>query len=183
MMSPQKIYLAGPEVFLADAVAVGARKKILCEKFGFVGLFPLDNEFFGENIDEKIFAANVALMRQADAGIFNLSPFRGVNADPGTAFELGYFTALAKPTFAYTHHADDHFDRVSKSFGVHAMPGGQHCDASGLLIENFGNADNLMLDAALKAQRRAIQRPTSPRPDDFAGFCDCLRQARLHFGF
>ncbi len=166
-MSPQKIYLAGPEVFLADAVAVGARKKILCEEFGFVGLFPLDNEFSGENIDEKIFAANVALMRQADAGIFNLSPFRGVNADPGTAFELGFFTALAKPTFAYTHHAEDHFDRVSKSFGVHLTPEGAHCDASGLLIENFGNADNLMLDAALKAQGRAIQRPTLSAPRRF----------------
>jgi nucleoside 2-deoxyribosyltransferase len=181
-MSPRKIYLAGPEVFLADAIAVGARKKILCEEFGFVGLFPLDNELSGENIDEKIFAANVALMRQADAGIFNLSPFRGVNADPGTAFELGFFTALGKPTFAYTQHAENHFERVSKSFGAHATPEGDYCDASGLLIENFGNADNLMLDAALKAQRRAIQRPTSPRPDDLSGFCDCLRQARLHFG-
>ena len=178
-----RIYLAGPEVFLPDAVAVGARKKALCAEFGFIGLFPLDTEFSGENIDEKIFAANVALMRQADAGIFNLSPFRGVNADPGTAFELGYFTALAKPTFAYTNDAADHFDRVAKSFGAHATPGGEHCDAAGLLIENFGNADNLMLDAALKAQGRALQRPTSSRPDDLSGFRDCLRQARLHFGF
>ncbi len=182
-MSQPRIYLAGPEVFLPNAVEIGARKKILCEELGFVGFFPLDTEFSGENIDKKIFAANVALMRQADAGIFNLSPFRGVNADPGTAFELGFFTALGKPTFAYTHHAENHFDRVSKSFGFHVTPEGEHCDASGLLIENFGNADNLMLDAALKAQRRAIQRPTSSRPDDLSGFCDCLRQARLHFGF
>ena len=182
-MANPRIYLAGPEVFLPDAVAVGARKKALCAEFGFIGLFPLDNEFSGENLDEKIFAANVALMRQADAGIFNLSPFRGVNADPGTAFELGFFTALEKPTFAYTQHAEDHFDRVAKSFGAHVTPEGEHCDASGLLIENFGNADNLMLDAALKAQRRVIQRPTSSRPDDLTGFRDCLRQARRHFGF
>jgi nucleoside 2-deoxyribosyltransferase len=181
-MSPPKIYLAGPEVFLPDAVAIGAQKKILCAEFGFVGLFPLDHELSGENIDEKIFAANVALMRQADAGIFNLSPFRGVNADPGTAFELGFFTALGKPTFAYTQHADDHFERVSKSFGVHVTPEGQHCDASGLLIENFGNADNLMLDAALKAQGRVLQRPTSSRSGELSGFCDCLRQARHYFG-
>src|SRR5271157_1310481 len=177
---PPKIYLAGPEVFLPDAAAIGTRKKRLCEDFGFVGLFPLDHELSGEKLDEKIFAANVALMRQADAGIFNLSPFRGVNADPGTAFELGYFTALAKPTFAYTHHAEDHFERVSKAFGARATPGGAHCDASGLLIENFGNADNLMLDAALKAQGRVLQRPTSSRIDDLSGFCDCLRQARLY---
>jgi nucleoside 2-deoxyribosyltransferase len=182
-MANPRIYLAGPEVFLPDAVAVGARKKALCAEFGFIGLFPLDNAFSGENIDEQIFAANVALMRQADAGIFNLSPFRGVNADPGTAFELGFFTALAKPTFAYTNHAEDHFDRVAKSFGAHPTPEGAHCDASGLLIENFGNADNLMLDAALKAQGRVLQRPVTSRPDDLSGFCNCLRQARLHFGF
>ena len=30
-----KIYLAGPDVFLADARAVGERKKALCQEFGF----------------------------------------------------------------------------------------------------------------------------------------------------
>src|SRR6266568_1703481 len=106
-MTNPKIYLAGPEVFLSDAAEIGARKKMLCEEFGFVGLFPLDHdlaEAAGEKLDEQIFSANVAFMREADAGVFNLSPFRGVNADPGTAFELGFFSGLGKPTFAYTNH-------------------------------------------------------------------------------
>jgi nucleoside 2-deoxyribosyltransferase len=193
-MSQPRVYLAGPEVFLPNAPEIGARKKMLCEEFGFVGLFPLDNEFPDggldfpagtEKLDEQIFAANVALMRSADAGIFNLSPFRGDNADPGTAFELGFICSANKPVFAYTNHAEDYFDRVSKNFGLHRTPDGVACDADALLIENFGNADNLMLDAALKQQGRVIVRPSTSLPglDDLAGFSACLRQAKLHFGF
>lgn len=186
-MPNPRIYLAGPEVFLPDAAAIGQRKKVLCEEFGFVGLFPLDNDFSAESekIDEKIFAANLALMREAEAGIFNLTPFRGVHADPGTAFELGFFKALNKPVFAYTHSAEDYFDRVAQKFGSHRTPDGDYCDAEAHAIENFGNADNLMLDAALKSQGREIVRPAATLRglDDLAGFTACLRQARLHFGF
>jgi nucleoside 2-deoxyribosyltransferase len=186
-MPNPRIYLAGPEVFLPDAAEIGLRKKMLCEEFGFVGLFPLDNDFAAgdDRIDERIFSANVALMREAEAGIFNLTPFRGVNADPGTAFELGFFTAQNKPVFAYTNNAEDYFDRVAEKFGSHRKRGGDFCDADDLAIENFGNADNLMLDAALKQQGREIVRPAASLPglDDLTGFGACLRQARLHFGF
>ncbi len=186
-MPHPRIYLAGPEVFLPHAAELGARKKMLCEEFGFVGLFPLDNDFSagGEKLDEQIFAANVELMRSADAGVFNLTPFRGVNADTGTAFELGFFAASEKPVFAYTNNAENLFDRVAEKFGVHHAPDGAACDADALLIENFGNADNLMLDAALKRQGRVVLRPavTAPGLDDLQGFSACLRQARIHFGF
>jgi nucleoside 2-deoxyribosyltransferase len=184
-MPPLHIYLAGPEVFLADARAIGARKKALCEEFGYVGLYPLESErpAPSEKPDEAIFAANGALMRRADAGVFNLSPFRGVNADPGTAFELGFFAALGKPVFAYSNCAAPLFDRVAATFGVQPSGDGPR-DADGLLIEDFGNADNLMLDAALKAQGRAVLRPQVSLPDLAALdlFRQCLRQAREHFG-
>jgi nucleoside 2-deoxyribosyltransferase len=187
-MSNPKIYLAGPEVFLPDALEIGARKKILCEEFGFVGLYPLDHHLAaapGETLEQKIFAANVACLREADAAIFNLSPFRGVNADPGTGFELGFFAALGKPVFAYTNEASPLFDRVAGEFGVHTTPEGERCDARALLIENFGNVDNLMLDCALKGQGRKVIRPEVSLPGlgELAGFMACLRQARLHFGF
>jgi nucleoside 2-deoxyribosyltransferase len=160
---------------------------MLCEEMGLIGLYPLDNDIAaagGEKIDEQIFAANIEKMRQADAGVFNLTPFRGVNADPGTAFELGFFAALNKPVFAYTNSAEPLFDRVAKTFGAHATPEGEFRDATRLLIENFGNSDNLMLDAALKRQGRAILRPDASPPDlgDLTGFAACLRQARRHFG-
>src|ERR1700750_3112150 len=37
-----KIYLAGPDVFLSDAVAFGRRKVALCGQYGLSGLYPLD---------------------------------------------------------------------------------------------------------------------------------------------
>src|SRR5258708_36400802 len=37
-----KIYLAGPEVFLPDAVAVGAAKIALCRDAGCIGLYALE---------------------------------------------------------------------------------------------------------------------------------------------
>jgi len=181
---PRKIYLAGPEVFLPDAVDIGLRKKALCAEFGFVGLYPLDNAILaGEDRDRRIFAANLALMDEADAAIFNLSPFRGVSADPGTAFELGLCAGRGKAVFAYSCDPADFCARVGEVFGAHHPPEGGLCDAHGFEIEDFGNADNLMLDCALKAQGRAVLRADSKRPlHDLSLFTACLRQAVLHFG-
>jgi nucleoside 2-deoxyribosyltransferase len=38
-----KLYLAGPEVFLPNALEKAAAQRALCEKYGFLGLHPLDN--------------------------------------------------------------------------------------------------------------------------------------------
>ena len=38
-----RVYLAGPDVFLPDALAVGEAKKRLCADHGLEGVFPLDN--------------------------------------------------------------------------------------------------------------------------------------------
>jgi len=183
-MPSRKIYLAGPEVFLPDALDVGLRKKALCQEFGFIGLYPLDTETpEGEGADARIYAANLDLIEQADAGIFNLSPFRGVGADPGTAFELGLFVGRGKPVFAYSNDPADLFDRVTETFGAHHTPEGGWCDAHGFEIENFGNADNLMLDGALKAAGRSILRAETRLPlGELTLFTACLRQALLNFG-
>ncbi|MCW2317913.1 nucleoside 2-deoxyribosyltransferase [Rhodoblastus acidophilus] len=184
-MPGKKIYLAGPEVFLPDAVEIGLRKKALCQEFGFVGLYPLDHEVGeGEGRDARIYAANLAAIAQADAAIFNLSPFRGVSADPGTAFELGLFVARGKPAFAYSNDPADLFDRVAEAFGAHQTPQGVWCDAHGFEIEKFGNSDNLMLDCALRASGQSVLRPEAKAPiEDLALFTACLRKALLKFGF
>src|SRR5262245_47669063 len=41
-MTPARIYLAGPDVFLPDAAAVLAAKRKLCADYGFVGVAPVD---------------------------------------------------------------------------------------------------------------------------------------------
>src|SRR5215510_3144287 len=115
----QKIYLAGPEVFLAEAIEVARRKKELCAAYGFEGMFPLDNEIAeaagGEPIDRLIYRANAAMIRRADLGICNLTPFRGPSADAGTVFELGMLVGLGKPVFGYTNVTTDLLDRSKRA--------------------------------------------------------------------
>ena len=104
-------YLAGPEVFLPDAIAVGRRKKALCFEYGFEGLYPFDNEVSADGLetplDRLIYRANIAMLREVDFGIFNLTPFHGPSADVRTVFELGMLTGLEKPVFAYTNDDSD----------------------------------------------------------------------------
>lgn len=153
------VYLAGPEVFLADAVAVGEAKKALCAAHGLRGLFPLDNalDLAGltpQEAGRAIFRANVALMRAADAIIANLTPFRGPGCDPGTAFEVGFMHALGKPVFAYANTAQGHADRVAAFCGgtLARRADGRLVDSEGFEVEDFGMIENLMLDgAALEA--------------------------------
>jgi nucleoside 2-deoxyribosyltransferase len=189
MTRPPKIYLAGPEVFLSDAIAVGTRKKDLCKLYGFEGLFPLDNDDVrdanGIRVDLLIYRACVAHMRAADFGIFNLTPFRGPSADVGTVFELGFFAGLAKPIFAYTNDPDDLLQRVKRSDDVSYDAGTREWrDSMGLTVEDFGNADNLMIDMALAEQDHPIVRHAAlphERFRDLTGFEACLREAAQMF--
>lgn len=111
-----KIYLAGPEVFLKNAIEIGARKVAIAAKFGFEGLYPLDAALQDEAADgagdgafaeartaAAIFAANVALIDAADACLANLSPYKGADCDPGTAWEVGYAYAKGKIIAGYTN--------------------------------------------------------------------------------
>jgi nucleoside 2-deoxyribosyltransferase len=124
-----KIYLAGPDVFLPDAVGMGRRKKELCRAYGFEGLFPFDSEVDpnagAEPIDRLIYRANEAMIREADLGIFNLTPFRGPSADAGTVFELGLMVGLGKRIFGYTNIAEDFLDRCKAHPGRSLRSGGK----------------------------------------------------------
>lgn len=177
------LYLAGPDVFHPQAAAIGARKVALCAAHGFRGLFPLD----GGTPDAgsaAIFARCLAMMREADGGIVNLTPFRGPSADPGTAFELGYMAALGKPLFAYTNDAADLLERLRRRPGC-TRDGAGWRDGDGMAAEDFGNSDNLMLDEALAAQGRRVHRHAAPpaeRFTDLAGFELCLAEARRVMG-
>ena len=77
--------LAGPDVFMPNAAEIRDAKKRLCKEFERIGLHPLDNEIPQAAPDRaaRIYAANIAMMRQAEIGVFNLTPFRGPSADVG----------------------------------------------------------------------------------------------------
>jgi nucleoside 2-deoxyribosyltransferase len=178
-----RVYLAGPEVFLPNAREVGERKKSLCAQAGLIGLYPLDNDFGatdGERLDQAIYRANRRMIEQADAGIFNLTPFRGCSADVGTVFELGMMAGLGKPVFGYSSVAADLRARVA---GAKRHPDGIWRDAHGYLVEDFGNADNLMIDASLKEGGNAFLRVAgSGRIDDLEAFAACVSRAASLLG-
>ena len=107
-MTANRIYLAGPEVFLSNAKEVGEHKKALCKKYGFEGVFPLDNEVDARGKSAKelglcISAVNEDLIKSCQILIANITPFRGPSADVGTAYEMGFAHALGKKVFAYTN--------------------------------------------------------------------------------
>ena len=168
-----RIYLAGPEVFLADGVELGRRKKALCEEAGFVGLYPLDH---GETDPDGIFRANRALMDAADVIIANLTPFRGPSADPGTVFELGMMIGAGRPAFGYSNVGST-FEERSRLFCTAVFDPGRHAfvDAEGMAIEAFGLMDNLMIDRALfAAGAEAVTFDAQDRWRDLSAFRTCL---------
>jgi nucleoside 2-deoxyribosyltransferase len=179
-----KIYLAGPDVFLPDAIAIGRRKKELCAAYGFEGLFPFDNEIDRsagtERPDRLIFRANESMIRSADIGIFNLTPFRGPSADAGTVFELGMMVGLGKQVFGYSNVAEDLLVRSKQSAGARFDAATNSWrDANRMAIEDFGNADNLMIDNALldHGGHAMVRQATAPqdRFSDLTAFERCLR--------
>jgi nucleoside 2-deoxyribosyltransferase len=183
-----KLYLAGPDVFLPNAAAVGKIKRDLCQRYGFIGLFPLDNELSATadiSLSKAIFHGNIAMLNEADAVLANLTPFRGVSADVGTAFEVGYAFACRKKIFGYSNVRASYIERVQKliSTTVEAGQDGRLYAADGLAVENFDHFDNLMIAQALLESGEDIVLPTTRVSDqwrDMQTFEGCLRivQAR-----
>ncbi len=145
-----KAYLAGPDVFLADAIAVGRRKQEACTRAGIAGRFPLDNVLPKAATPvahaRAIALANEAMIRDCDIVLANLTPFRSPSADPGTAFEIGFARALGKTIYGYSAAEDLLLPRTRRILGLNERT---MQDRSGHAIEDFGMFDNLMLDSAI----------------------------------
>lgn len=176
-----KIYLAGPDVFLPDAVEIGRRKAAICAGFGLTGLYPLDNaiDLAAGDASRQIFAGNEGMMDEAAAIIANLTPFRGPGADAGTVYELGYMAGRGKLCLAYSNDPSVYADRVARFTEV-ACEGDRLVDAHGLTVEHFGHPDNLMMIHALERYGCPLVTPAAV-PDnvwhDLAAFEACVRMA------
>jgi len=147
---PPAVYLAGPEVFFPDVEAVAARLKALCAAHGLSGLFPTDAErpsCRGLSLARAIYLGNRDLIDRSAAVIADIGPFRGAGMDPGTAWEIGYAVASGLPVFAYS--------RDLRPYALRVGPVGQGprgpIDADGLLIEDFGLVENLMITESVVA--------------------------------
>ena len=176
-----QIYLAGPDVFLPDAIAIGRRKGEICAAHGLTGLYPLDNKVDLSAADASltIFKGNEAMMDAADAIIANLTPFRGAGADPGTVYELGYAAGRGKLCLGYSNDPTTYAERV-RHFTAVTSRDGHLVDADGLTVEDFGLSDNLMLVHALDCYGYALVTPREPPADiwhDFTAFETCVQLA------
>jgi len=176
-----KIYLAGPDVFLPDAIEIGQRKAAICAMHGVSGLYPLDNkaDLSAPDASRQIFAGNEAMMEAADAIIANLTPFRGAGADPGTVYELGYMAGRGKFCLAYSNDPAIYADRVERFMQL-SREDGRLVDAQGLTVEDFGLADNLMMIHALELHGCPLVTPAAMPVDvwhDLAAFEACVRMA------
>lgn len=160
-----KVYLAGPDVFSPNAVALGLNMVELCARKGIEGLFPLDNVLSmlpGESkpaFARRIAQANEEMIWQADAVVANMEPFRGPGMDGGTAYEIGYARGLGRAVIGYlpekslsgaTLHPTTYLERV---LGTAAVVGGSadHRDDNGLLVEDFELVDNLMMATGISS--------------------------------
>ena len=148
MAEPKRIYLAGPEVFFpaSEHQFIVAEKKRLLREYGFEGVDPLDTELVFSDDQAKpdrghgIYKANRELMDSCDAIIANLTPFRGISADPGTVFEVGYMVGQGKPAFGFTLDSRHYRERAGAT--------GQ--DHMGHTIEDFELSDNLMIEGGIR---------------------------------
>jgi nucleoside 2-deoxyribosyltransferase len=176
-----KVYLAGPDVFLPDAVEIGRRKVELCRRHGLTGLYPLDNAIDATATDAslRIFRGNEMMMIESDAVIANLTPFRGPGADVGTVYELGYMAGRGKLCLGYSNDPSVYADRV-RQFTAVVTREGRLVDAAGLTVEDFGLGDNLMMIHALDLHGCALVTPRHKPADiwhDLEAFESCLRLA------
>lgn len=177
-----KVYLAGPEVFLPNAVAIFEHKKSICAAYSVVGAAPFDNELELDattpphHAAEIIYQENIRLIDQCDAVIANITPFRGPHMDPGTAFEIGYAIAHNKPLACYTQEGRILVERIpiTDRTTVHLPQ-----DVQGYFVENFDLNENLMIKISLNNQGRKLvihHLPLTQRFLSVAGFEGALKQ-------
>lgn len=146
-----KVYLAGPDVFLANAKDVLAKKKELLEYTGFEVITPLDNE---SDDAHEIANFNYAAVQHCDVILANVEPFRGTEPDSGTVFEIGMAHGLGKqivtyvrgdflelPSQSYSERVKQFLDQTSGAFAF-------NYEGKEWNIESFGLKQNLMLSCA-----------------------------------
>lgn len=182
--APLRCYLAGPDVFLPDPEARGARLKEVCARHDIIGVFPLDPLQAAEPEawaalpqSGRIALRNEAHIRGCDLLVANLTPFRGPSADAGTVFELGFMRALGRPVAGWSNVAADFTARTLAHAG---LPTAAARDVDGMAVEAFGCVDNLMIDGAVFASGGCLvvaNVAAAARWSDLGAFEACI--ARL----
>jgi nucleoside 2-deoxyribosyltransferase len=179
-----RIYLAGPDIFLPDPIAWMQRKKAICAGFHLTGVSPLDDlpnqpEDWARLPDwRRLALRNEAHIRTCSAVIANLTPFRGPSADVGTVYEVGFARGLGLTVFGYATVATGFLDRTLSSIGGGwQQADGSWRDTDGLLVEQFGLFDNLMIEAGITHSGGTLVRDDQDRWNDLSVFERCVQAA------
>lgn len=181
----ERIYLAGPQSALAGADRLLADQRALCLAAGFTPLTPetagLVEEEPSEAMARELYTHRMGRLREADAVVANLSPFRGPAADPVATFEAGFAAGQGKPLFAYLNVGSEEEAelavRIESFEGAEAGDDGLWRDGQGYEIEDFGLPESLML----WAEARRLYVIVTPEPKtDLTGLQLCLEAIKLY---
>jgi len=182
---PVRVYLAGPDVFFPEPELWAHRKKAICERYGLVGVSPLDDlpsepaAWASYPFWRKIAMRNEAHIRSCQALIANLTPFRCPSADVGTVYEVGFARALGLTIFGYATTTEPFLARTLKALGgaARVQSDASWRDADDLLVEQFGLFDNLMIEGAIIGSDGALITAETDRWGDLSLFERCVAAA------
>lgn len=147
-MKMQSIYVAGPDVFRADAAEYFNQIKDVGKIYHFDIITPYDPTLDELPDDIKhvvIGTANFELIDKADIVVANLMMFRGCCVDDGTSVEVGYGFGKGKIICGYTSDLRSYKKKVEAS-PIHS---GEAQDMFPV-VEDFGLPVNLMFAHAIK---------------------------------
>jgi nucleoside 2-deoxyribosyltransferase len=185
------LYLAGPEVFTADPLSLGAAKRAICARHGLTGLYPMDQVQLDTRLPKPaqglaIYDVMERALRACDGMIVNLTPFHGPSMDVGSAVELGFMRALGRPVFGYSNVSALFPERVTAFWGgaIRVRPDGNEEGPDGMMLEAFDLTDNLMIDGAIARSTGVLitgDVPAAERYTSLVVFEACVAAAARWF--
>jgi len=143
------VYIAGPQVFLPQPEQFYEEARSICIELDLVALCP-----YAPNLKsaQDIWQHNITLLRSADAMVVDVSPFRGVDMDVGSAWESGFMHAFSKPIVNYSFDNRTLLQRTKDHFGIDShAPHFNHLKGlmpDGMSVESFEYMNNLMSASA-----------------------------------
>ena len=137
------VYLADFEMFLPTCDETVRYWKEVCDKYGFIGLFPGEGDPVepGEDFWKRVFLHDYGHMLNCDMCIAQLDDWRGHEPDSGTLWELGWFIAKGLPSYGFYGGPERLIDRKIER----KEEGGVSYDDQGYALEDKDFAFDNML--------------------------------------